>query len=59
MSDNGIPPLAPDDKPFDFDEDDLEGKPFHLTRWWVVLAVIVTIALVASLITPVLFNLWN
>jgi hypothetical protein len=52
MSDDGIPPLAPDDKPFDFDDE--PSKPITSSRWWVLIAVIVTLAMIALLASPII-----
>jgi hypothetical protein len=49
-----IPPLAPDDKPFDWDEE--EKRPFTMTRWWTLLAVIIVLALIAALASPIIFD---
>jgi hypothetical protein len=49
---NDIPPLAPDDRPFDWDED--EPKPFILTRWWTLIAIVVVLSLIVALASPII-----
>jgi hypothetical protein len=51
------PPLAPDDKPFDFDPDDEPQPPFFLSRWWTVVAFVIVLSLIAALAAPI-FDLW-
>ncbi|MEJ7839885.1 MAG: hypothetical protein WKF81_13815 [Thermomicrobiales bacterium] len=53
---NDIPPLAPDDKPFDFDEDEPK-PPFFQSGWWVAIAIILVIGLIAGLASPI-FAWW-
>ena len=53
-----IPPLAPQDRPFDFDPDEDEPKPpFFFSRWWTAIAVVIVLALIAALASPI-FDLW-
>ena len=47
-----IPPLAPDDKPFDFDDE--PSPPFFLSRWWVAIAMFIVLALLAGLAAPII-----
>lgn len=53
---NDIPPLAPDDKPFDFDEDK-PNPPFYLSKVWIAVVLLLVVALIAGLASPI-FAWW-
>jgi hypothetical protein len=50
------PPLAPEDRPFDWDEDSTPA-PLYRRPAWIVASIIIILALIAGLASPII-ALW-